>query len=294
MKIIVIVGPTAVGKSKVSVELAKIINAEIISGDSVQVYKKLDIGSGKITETEMDDVPHHLIDFLEITESYSVSRFQKEVRKKIEEIKAREKNVIICGGTGLYIKAALTNYQLGGGLKRDRDFSKKYISYSNEELHDILTKIDYESSLKFHQNNRARVLRAVEYHQKTGSKISDKKDCTEDLYDYKIIGLGMKREKLYDKINQRVDDMFSKGLINEVESLYNLKNNIDAIGYNELFEFLDQKISLEESTELIKRNSRRYAKRQFTWFNNQMDTNWIDVYGLSTTDVLDKILKLIN
>lgn len=293
MKVLVIVGPTGVGKTALSVELAKKLNGEIISGDSVQVYKHLDIGSAKVTPEEMDGVPHHLIDYLELDEEYSVARFQEEVRNKISEISSKGKLPIICGGTGLYIKAALTNYEFDHN-KRDLEYLKKYDEYDNEELHDRLKEVDPESAEAFHPNNRRRVLRAIEYFEINNEKISSKKQGNEMLYEATILGLRMDREKLYERINYRVDLMMEAGLLNEVESLLKYKQHINAIGYNEFFAYFDGLCTLEDAIEDVKRNSRRYAKRQFTWFSNQMETNWIDVDELSKNELIEQSVKVLE
>ncbi len=293
MKVLVIAGPTGVGKTALSVGLAKHLNGEIISGDSVQVYKGLDIGSAKVTLEEMDGIPHHLIDFLEIEDDYSVARFQKEVRNKIKEISKRGKLPIICGGTGLYIKAALTKYEFDH-TKRDFNYLKKYDDYSNEKLHEHLFEIDPESAKVFHQNNRRRILRAIEYFEKNGEKISAKRKGNIDLYETFIIGLRMDREKLYERINLRVDLMLENGLLDEIQSLRGKQEYINAIGYNEFFDYYDGKTSLNEAIELVKRNSRRYAKRQFTWFSNQMETHWLDVDDLDKNDIIKKAVSLLE
>ncbi len=208
MKVIVIVGPTGIGKTDLSIKIAKELNGEIISGDSVQVYKEMNIGSAKITEEEMKGVKHHLIDFLEIGDEYSVARFQKEVRQKIQEITEKGKTPIICGGTGFYIKAALTKYEFEENLGRD-DFIIKYEKFTNEELHNQLKKVDISSAEIFHFNNRVRVIRALEYFEKSGKMISERKSSDISLYDYAIIGLTMNRDSLYERINKSVDLMIS-------------------------------------------------------------------------------------
>lgn len=293
MRVLVIAGPTGVGKTALSVELAKELNGEIISGDSVQIYKGLDIGSAKVTVDEMDGVVHHLIDYLDVEEEYSVARFQKEVREAIEDISSRGKLPIICGGTGLYIKAALTEYEFEH-KKRDLEYLKKYDDYSNEKLHERLQEVDPESAELFHPNNRRRVLRAIEYFEINGEKISTRRNANQDLFEYFILGLRMQREPLYDRINKRVDIMVENGLLKEVESLIPKREHINAIGYNELFPYFDGEYSLEEAIELIKRNSRRYAKRQFTWFSNQMKTQWIDVDELDKNGLVNTAKSLLE
>jgi len=293
MKVLVIVGPTGVGKTALSVGLAKKLNGEIISGDSVQVYKSLNIGSAKVTPEEMDGVVHHLVDFLDIEEEYSVARFQEEVRNKIEEITKRGKLPIICGGTGLYIKAALTEYEFDHS-KRDMDYLSKFDDVPNEELHSILQEVDPESAEAFHPNNRRRVLRAIEYFEVNKEKISSKKKGSVSLYDSCILGLRMNREQLYDRINKRVDEMVTIGLLDEVESLRPFEEHINAIGYNEIFRYFSGLSTLEDALEDVKRNSRRYAKRQFTWFSNQMETNWIEVDELTKSELIENAMKRLS
>lgn len=259
--ITVIVGPTAVGKSKLAIELAKRMNAEIISGDSVQVYKHLDIGSAKITVDEQEGIVHHLIDVYDLETPYSVADFQREVRAKIKEIEARGHSVIICGGTGFYLKAALFNYVFEH-QGRQLDFESSLQEKTNEELYHWLVNIDPESAAKFHPNNRVRVLRALGYYLQTGEVISKESSKDEPLYGAVFIGLSMKRELLYNRINQRVDQMMSQGLLREVEGLMASQEHIQAIGYNELFDYLNGMTSLDEAVELIKQHSRQLAKRQ--------------------------------
>lgn len=293
MKVLVIAGPTGVGKTSLSVQLAKKLNGEIISGDSVQVYKKLDIGSAKVTVDEMEGIPHYLIDYLEPNEEYSVARFQSEVRQRIEEITSRGKLPIICGGTGLYIKAALTNYEFDHS-KRDFAYLAKFDETSNEDLHNILKKVDPESALAFHPNNRRRVLRAIEYFEVNNEKISSKNNASVDLYESVIIGLRINRDNLYERINLRVDQMIDNGLLEEVKSLTAYKERINAIGYNEIFAYLDGLSTYDDAIELLKRNSRRYAKRQFTWFSNQMKTLWLDADSLTKDEITQKALKTLK
>lgn len=278
-KVIVLVGPTAVGKTSLSIKIAKRYNLDIISGDSVQVFKGLDIGSAKVTKEEMDGVKHHLIDILNPGDYYSVADFQKNVRELIE------KNDVsfIVGGTGLYIKAALYDYNFSGE-KRDFDLEKKYENYSNEELYEVLKKVDLEASKNIHMNNRKRVIRAIELN---GNKSKENnKDIP--LYDSLIICLDLPREVLYERINKRVDLMIKEGLLEEVKGLYDKNIRIHAIGYSELYDYFDGLISLDEAIELIKKNSRHYAKRQMTWFRNQMNAKFFSPFDE------DKIFKEIE
>jgi tRNA dimethylallyltransferase len=283
-KIIVIVGPTSVGKTKMGVELAKRLNGEVISGDSMQIYKTMDIGTAKVTQEEMDGVVHHLIDVKNPDEPYSVKDFQDEVRKAIKDIQSRNKTVIIVGGTGLYIKAALYDYEFSE-TEIDHDvFKEKYKNFSNEQLYEYLKSFDEESAKVLHYNNRQRVLRAIEIYELTGKKKSETLEEQQHtlLYDAIFIGLTIDRELLYDRINKRVDIMNKNGLENEVQSLYEKgytrnMQSMKAIGYKEWFDYFEGKISKNEVLELIKKNSRNYAKRQYTWFKNQFDMNWFEV-----------------
>ena len=290
--ITVIVGPTAVGKSKLAIELAKRMNAEIISGDSVQVYKHLDIGSAKITVDEQEGIVHHLIDVYDLETPYSVADFQREVRAKIKEIEARGHSVIICGGTGFYLKAALFNYVFEH-QGRQLDFESSLQEKTNEELYHWLQDIDPESAAKFHPNNRVRVLRALGYYLQTGEVISKEISKDEPLYDAVFIGLSMERELLYNRINQRVDQMMSQGLLREVEGLMASQEHIQAIGYNELFDYLNGLTSLDEAVELIKQHSRQLAKRQWTWFRNQMPVHWLEATA-PLDELIGQALQVID
>ena len=283
-KVLVIIGPTAVGKTKTSIEMAKRFNGEIISGDSMQIYQHLDIGTAKVTKEEMDGITHHLIDCRHFSEGYSVSDFQKEVRRLIEEISNRGHLPIICGGTGLYIRAALYDYRFDD-QGHDTNFQEKYAHLSNEELHQHLASFDKKSADDIHPNNRHRVLRAVEIYETTGKTKSEQieVDMSEPLYDVYAVGLELERSKLYERINQRVDVMFENGLWEEFNHIIELGASKDmqsmkAIGYKELFAVLENEATLEEAKEQICLNSRRYAKRQMTWFKHQMPVSWFEVF----------------
>lgn len=283
-KIIVIVGPTSVGKTKMGIELAKRLNGEILSGDSMQIYKKMDIGTAKVSEEEMDGIIHHLIDIKEPDESYSVKDFQDSIRNCIAEILSRNKTPIIVGGTGLYIKAALYDYEFSESEIDHEVFKEKYKNYTNQQLHDYLRTIDEKSAEALHFNNRQRVLRAIEIYELTGKKKSETLEQQQHalIYDALFIGLTLDRKLLYKRIDDRVDIMAEKGLEHEVKSLYNqgyTKNlqSMKAIGYKEWFDYFEGKISRADVLELIKKNSRNYAKRQYTWFKNQFDMNWFEV-----------------
>ena len=287
-KVIVVVGPTASGKTKIAIELAKYYNSEIISGDSVSVYKRLDIGSAKPTIKEMDGIKHHLIDIKEPGEDYSVFDFQKAARNIIDN----NPNVsIICGGTGLYIQSVLYDYEFKAS-RRDYDLEKKFEAFSNLELYEYLLKIDPNiDQEKLHPNNRKRVLRAIEVKESLDKSIHSFNNKNNKLYDYYICYLSMDRDILYDRINKRVDMMINDGLINEVKSLYDERIIIQAIGYKEFIPYFNGEISLDSAIDEIKKNTRHLAKRQETWFKNQMDCHF---YNPNDKDCINKIIKDIN
>lgn len=279
-KVIVIVGPTGVGKTKMGVELAKKLNGEIISGDSVQVYKRMDIGSAKVRENEKEGIEHYLIDIKDIEDDYSVYDFQKEVREKIKLILEKGKIPILVGGTGLYLKAALYDYEF---KSEDNVEFNEYEDLTNQEVYDMLEKLDPIEAKKLHVNNRIRVVRAlniIESNKMSKTELLEKQEH-KMLYDAVFIGLTANRDVVYERINKRVDKMVDDGLVNEVKSLYDEYKDKDykslkAIGYKELFEYFRGNMSLEASIELIKKRSRNYAKRQYTWFKNQFDTHWFE------------------
>lgn len=279
-KVLVIEGPTAVGKSDFGVQCAKIFNGEIISGDSIQIYEGLNIGSAKISEAEMQGIKHHLIDIKKPDENYSVKEFQKLARECIDDIASRDKLPIIVGGTGLYIKACLYDYRFSDEEYEDDE----YLEYTNEEIYEILKEKDPECLKKIHINNRKRLVRALNIIEKNQKKMSDMIDeqAHELLYDAKIIGLTMEREILYARINQRVDMMIDNGLLNEINNLLNQgitfeHQSMQGIGYKEFKAYLNNEMSLDECILNVKRNSRHFAKRQYTWFNNQTPIEWFDV-----------------
>lgn len=286
LKLLVIIGPTAVGKTKLSIELAKKYNGEIISGDSMQIYRGMDIGTAKIKQEEMEGIPHHLIDIRDPEQDFSTAEFQHLVREKISEISSRNKLPIIVGGTGLYIQSAIYDYRFSDA-PQDPDFRRslelRAKQEGNQVLHDELTKIDQESANEIHPNNVRRVIRALEIFHCTGKtkQQSQQDQSPELLYDTALIGLTMDREHLYERINTRVDLMVEEGLIAEVKKLYQrgLRDcqSIQAIGYKEIYQYLDERVSLPESIEQLKQNSRRYAKRQLTWFRNKMNVKWFDM-----------------
>lgn len=283
-KVIVVIGPTSVGKTKMGVALAKKLNGEVISGDSMQVYRQMDIGTAKVTIEEMEGVTHHCIDILDPKDQYSVHDFQQTVRKQITEITNRGRVPIIVGGTGLYIKAALYDYTFSEMENNHDEINKKYKDYTNEQLYAHLKQIDQESAKILHFNNRRRVLRAIEIYEQTGQKKSEMINEQEHicLYDAYFVGLTLPRELLYERINLRVDLMMKNGLQGEMESLIKQgltreNQSMKAIGYKEWFDYFEGKCDLNEVSENIKKHSRQYAKRQYTWFKNQFDVHWYDV-----------------
>lgn len=286
--IIVIVGPTGVGKTKLSIELAKKLDAEIINGDSVAVYKKLDIGSAKPTIKERENIPHHLLDICEVEEEYSVFNYQQDVRKLIDEITSRNKRIIIVGGTGLYIKAALYDYNFTEGTTYN-----EYNDLSNEE---ILNKIkEYSVEDLPHLNNRKRLVRLLNKYE-NDEVVTKNKDKL--LYPIKVIGLETARDYLYERINKRVDIMLENGLLDEINSLKDRYNNSrilnSGIGYKEFYDYLYNNKPLEEVIGDIKQDSRRYAKRQFTFFKHQFDTKWFDVNFKDFNKTIEEVYNYIE
>ena len=284
--IIAVVGPTGVGKTKMSIALAKRYNAEIISVDSMQIYKKMNIATAKITEKEKAGIIHHMLDIKDVNEDYSVYDYQKEARKILDRLIKENKNIIIVGGTGLYLKALLYNYEFNESTIR-KDFS----NYSNDELYNMVKKID--NNTKIHVNNRQRLESFLNNHTKN--------DITKEskiLYNAKIIGLTRPRDELYDAINKRVDEMIKSGLEREAKYFYNHKISSKAIntaiGYKELYLYFDGKISYNDAIELIKKKSRNYAKRQYTWFNNQLNVKWFNVDNNDFNNTINKVLNYIE
>lgn len=280
-KVIVIVGPTGVGKTKLSIELAKHFNTEIINGDSVQVYKKLNIGSAKVKDCEKQGIKHHLLDVKNIEENYTVYDYQQDLRFKINEFKENDLIPLIVGGTGLYLKAALYDYSFN---KENEEQINSYEEYSNEQLYELLKNKDEKEASKLHPNNRRRVVRALNIIENNNMKKSEMIDSQEHkpLYDVVFLGLTLPRDVLYERINYRVDKMIEDGLLEEVENLFKEYKGKDykslqAIGYKELFSYYNNESSFEDAIELIKKKSRNYAKRQYTWFKNQFDVRWFDV-----------------
>ena len=304
--LVVIVGPTASGKTELSIELAKQINGEIISGDSMQVYKQMDIGTAKVTNEEMDGIPHYMIDILNPDDSFSVYDFKLRAQALIEDITSRGKIPIIAGGTGLYIQSLIYDYPFD-----DETFSKeveqktqlqlqKLEPLTNQEVHDYLATFDPQSAKDIHPNNRKRVLRAIEYYLNTKKLISSRKKVQQftENYDTLLIGIEMSRKTLYSRINKRVDIMLDHGLFNEVKNLveqgYESTQSMQAIGYKELVPVVNGELSIDQAVETLKQHSRQYAKRQLTWFKNKLTVQWFNRETMSLQMMLDEITTQIN
>jgi len=278
--VLAVVGPTASGKTALSLELAKHLNGEIINGDSMQIYRDMTIGTAKILPEEMAGIPHHLIDIKEPDESFSVAEYQQLVREKIADIQSRGKLPIIVGGSGLYVQAVLFDYRFSKEAvdqELRESLNKELEQFGIEWMHEKLVKLDPQSDI--HPNNTRRVLRAIEIFM-SGQQKEDGNLALSPMYNEVIIGLDIPRSVLYERINQRVDIMLDRGLVEEVEALKQrgIRNvqSIQAIGYKEIYSYLDGQWSLELAVEKLKQNSRKYAKRQFTYFKNKLPIFWID------------------
>lgn len=287
--IIVITGPTAVGKTKMSIELAKKLNGEIINADSMQIYQGLDIGTAKVTSAEKETIPHYLLDIKNPQELYTVYDYQKDARQVIKDIQNRQKTPILVGGTGLYIKAALYDYQFS---TEEKQFD--YTALNNQELLDKIKK--YKIDINFDIQNRRRLIRVL---TKLENNTYNNNENAHILYpDVYFIGLTTNRELLYSKINERVDEMFTAGLMSEVKKFYDQGINSKAlktgIGYKELYDYFSGKITLEECKELIKQRSRKYAKRQYTFFNHQLPIKWFNVNYNNFNETINEVLKYIE
>ncbi|QBP43069.1 tRNA (adenosine(37)-N6)-dimethylallyltransferase MiaA [Paenisporosarcina antarctica] len=299
IEVLAIVGPTASGKTALSIKLAKLLNGEIINGDSMQVYKGLDIGTAKITPEEMEDIPHHLLDIKEPTDSFSVAEFQQLVRAKIAEIRTRGKLPILVGGTGLYIQSVLYDFQ----FTEDRvdeavrnAYYEKLKKLGPEAMHEKLQRIDPQSAAVIHPNNTRRVVRALEIaeHSDTTKSANPQNQGRESMYRHVILGLHVDREQLYERINMRVSNMIEQGLVSEARQLWDNGiidvQAVQAIGYKEIYAYFRNGISLEEAVEQIKQNSRRYAKRQLTYFRNKFPITWIEP-DVNMSELLSKIIN---
>ncbi len=284
-KVIVIGGPTGVGKTALSIELAKAIDGEIVSADSMQIYQEMNIGTAKPEEQEKQNIPHYMLDFLKPNERYSVADYKKDAKKAIQKILAKGKTPIIVGGTGLYIDSLIYEIEFPD-IETDFSYRKELEEIAQKEglevLYEKAKKIDAKAMEKISKNDKKRILRVLELYHQTGKTKTqlDSESRKEPEYDYKIFAINMDRDILYNRINQRVDSMIEKGLIEEVEAIYKKYNEfptaMQALGYKEVVEYLEQKISKEEMIEKIKQESRRYAKRQLTWFRKNKQTIWLN------------------
>lgn len=296
--VIAIVGPTAVGKTKLSIEIAKKFNGEIISGDSMQVYRGMDIGTAKVTKAEQDDIPHYMLDIKDPNEPFTAAEFQKKVRTYINTITDKRKLPIVVGGSGLYVQSILYDYNFSVG-KRDEQMTEQLEQLVNKHgimsLYEQLLAIDPQQAEKIHPNNHRRVIRAIEIYKTTGKTMTElqKDQTTRSPFNPIVIGLQMDRQLLYNRINERVDKMIHNGLVEEVKTLYEhgyeQTQAMRAIGYKELIPYIKQEKSLKQCIDLLKRNSRRFAKRQYTWFKNKMDVQWYTI----TPETYNKVFPII-
>jgi tRNA dimethylallyltransferase len=295
--IIIVAGPTASGKSAIGIELAKRLNGEIISADSMQIYRYMDIGTAKLTAEEMQGIPHYMIDILDPSEDFSVALFRKMASEYIDDICSEGKMPIIVGGTGLYMNSLTYNLDFTEAAE-DREY-REYLQKlaeekGNEYVHELLKEVDLEAYNRIHPNNLKRVIRALEVYKISGKTIDDYQQRQESKeYNIAYICLNMDRQKLYDRINKRVDIMFNDGLVDEVKKLKEIGYNKDmtamqGIGYKEVFDYLDGIYTLDELKETIKQNTRRYAKRQLTWFRREDRVHWVN------TDEFDSFEEIIK
>lgn len=295
LKGIVISGATGVGKTDLSIKLAKRLNTDIISADASQVYKFLDIGTAKVTEDEMQGIKHYMIDVVEPDEDYSVGDFEVEVNKILHEKEENAENIILVGGTGLYIRAITDGFS--DLPTKDEKIRKDLEKKSLEELQEILKALDLQAYNEIDLNNKLRLVRAIEVCKITGGKFSELrvKNIKKNNYNFLKVFLTRNREELYERINKRVDIMIQKGLVEEAKKVYNNYEDslykISAIGYKELFNYFDGKVSLEEAIEDIKRESRRYAKRQMTWFRKEKDYLIYNLSEISEKEIIEDILR---
>ena len=305
--LVILTGPTAVGKTKASIGLAKAIGGEIISADSMQVYKQMDIGSAKIKPSEMEGIPHYLVDILEPDEEFHVVLFQQMAKQAIQKIYEKGKIPILVGGTGFYIQAVLYDIDFSENEKDTsyrEELEKLAQTKGVEYLHDRLREVDEKSAQDIHANNVKRVIRALEYFHQTGEKISEHNEEQRKKvspYNFSYFVLNDERAHLYEKINLRVDQMINEGLVREVQSLKEKGYTRDMVsmqglGYKEMLDYLDNKCSLEEAVEIIKRDTRHFAKRQITWFKRESDVTWIDKkeYDYNEERILKAMLQKLK
>lgn len=298
--LVVLTGPTAVGKTKLSIDLAKALGGEIISADSMQVYKHMDIGSAKITEKEMDGVPHHLIDVLSPFEEFHIVRFQELAKKAVEDIYSRGRIPVFVGGTGFYIQAVTKDIDFTEG-EEDKEYreelSRLAAEKGNEFLHEMLRNIDPKSAEEIHANNVKRVIRALEFYKENGFPISqhnEEQKQNETPYNLAYFVLNAPRELLYERIDRRVDEMMENGLMEEVQKLKDMgcrrdMTSMQGLGYKEILSFLEGDVPLEEAVRILKRDTRHFAKRQLTWFRRESDVIWVDKDKFSFDE--EKILE---
>lgn len=303
-RLIAIVGPTAVGKTKFSIEIAKHLNGEIISGDSMQVYKGMDIGTAKVTKEEAQGIPHHLINILSPNETFNASIFKSLAEKAYEKIILKNKLPILAGGTGLYVNGFLYDYQFSKSTSVSL-YRKKLEDEASqnglESLYQKLLEISPNATCFISKNDKLRIIRALEVYYSTGKIYFDKNNMKNNYrprFNLSYIGLNMNREELYQRINLRVDKMLEAGLIEEVMMLLSKgfdKNliGLQAIGYKEIIKYLDKQTSLNEAIELIKKNSRNFAKRQLTWFRRDPNIHWIEIDNKKDSDVLNEMYSII-
>ncbi|MGN1118248.1 MAG: tRNA (adenosine(37)-N6)-dimethylallyltransferase MiaA [Acutalibacteraceae bacterium] len=304
IKTIAVVGPTASGKTSLGVELAKHFGGEVVSADSMQIYKYMDIATAKPTVSEMQGIPHHMIDFLLPAEPYSVAKYKEDAMKCIEEIASRGKIPVIVGGTGLYVDTLLHNTEFFD-TEIDENLRKslyeKCEKLGCDKMWEELREVDPVSAESIHKNNRKKIIRALEVYYQTGKTISQQTKLSRlsgEVLDYKIIGLSARnREFLYDRINRRVDIMLKDGLLEEAKEFfekYNTATAAQAIGYKELLPFFENRLSLEECAENLKMQTRRYAKRQLTWFRRNENINWLYIDDYKDGELLEKAVEIIE
>ncbi len=292
-KVIVILGQTAVGKTSMSIKLAKALNSEIINGDAMQVYKEFNILTDKITNQKQENIPHHLLNIKSIKENYNVDEYQHNIRKIIKQLNQKNIIPIVVGGTGLYIKAALYDYTFLKENISNIEMEKLYQDKTNDELYEMLLKIDKEAALKIHKNNRRRVIRALSIYKETGQTKTEilTNQKHELIYDALIIGLYLDKEQINQQIDKRIDEMFKNNVIEEVKNNITDSTASKAIGYQEISKYLKNELSLDETISLMKIHTHQYAKRQKTFFKNQFaDMIWIK----NDENALNTILKIIN
>lgn len=308
--LIILTGPTAVGKTDLSIRLAKEINGEIISADSMQVYRRMNIGTAKITPAEMEGVPHHLIDILEPDEGFNVFLFKELAKRAIEEILSRGRVPVIVGGTGFYIQAVLydidfTDNDTDDGIRRE--LTQVYEQKGAEYLHGLLREIDPESAQDIHANNVKRVIRAIEFYRQTGKRISEhnaEQRVNESPYNFAYFVLNDDREVLYDRINRRIDKMMEAGLVKEVQGL--MAEGLDrslvsmqGLGYKEIIAYLKGELSLEEAVYILKRDTRHFAKRQLTWFRREKEVDFVELKELGGREqafayIMQKVNRILG